>query len=145
MYCISVSKIHAQTCYHMLPVAFGKRISKLENLWKYREIPLQYRDFPLLKSDFPHLKSDFPCTKSNLHKSAFYFLQWLSAFFNGYLTFFNGFPLSPTAFCFLQRLSNFPQWLSTFREIRENLFMARSIRKIAIRASYFLPLAPQAL
>ncbi len=31
----------------------------------------------------------------------------------------------------------FPQRLSAFQEIRENLFMARSIQKIAIRASYF--------
>jgi hypothetical protein len=54
---------------------------------------------------------------------AFRFLQWLSKF--------------------LQWLSNFPQRLSAFQEIRENLFMARSIRKITIRASYFLPLAPQ--
>jgi hypothetical protein len=76
---------------------------------------------------------------------AFCFLQWLSAFFNG-------FPLSSTAFCFLQWLSNFPQWLSdfpqrpsSFQEIQENLFTAASIRKITIQASYFPPLAPQAL
>ncbi len=62
--------------------------------------PLQYRDFLHLKSNFPHLKTNFPCTKSDLPKSAFYFLQWLSAFFNSFLTFFIGFPLSPTAFQF---------------------------------------------
>ncbi len=45
---------------------------------------------------------------------------------------------------FLQQLSDFPQRLFAFRENQENLFMARSIRKIAIRASYFLPLAPRA-
>ncbi len=62
-----------------------------------------------------------------------------------------GFLLSSTAFRFLQRLSDFLQWLSNFsqrlsafREIQENLFMARSIRKIPIQASYFLPLAPRA-
>jgi hypothetical protein len=49
------------------------------------------------------------------------------------------------AFRFLQRLSNFPQQLSAFQEIRENLSMAASIQKITIRALYFLPLAPQAL
>ncbi len=55
------------------------------------------------------------------------------------------------AFHFLQRLSkflqqfpNFPQRLSAFREIQENLFMARSVQKIAIQALYFLPLAPWA-
>jgi hypothetical protein len=41
------------------------------------------------------------------------------------------------AFRFYQQLSDFPQRLSTFQEIRENLFMAASIQKIAIRASYF--------
>jgi hypothetical protein len=53
------------------------------------------------------------------------------------------------AFCFLQQLSNFlqrlsdfPQWLSTFQE---NLFTVASIQKITIQASYFPPLAPQAL
>jgi hypothetical protein len=49
------------------------------------------------------------------------------------LIFFNG----STAYRFLQRLSNFPQWLSTFQEIRENLSMAASIWKIAIQALYF--------
>ncbi len=48
------------------------------------------------------------------------------------LIFFNG----STAFRFLQRLSDFPQRLSTFQEIQENLSMAASIQKIAIRASY---------
>jgi hypothetical protein len=59
--------------------------------WESWFFLLQYQDFLHLKSNFPHLKSDFPCTKSNLLKSAFYFLWRLSAFFNG-------FPLSPTAF-----------------------------------------------
>jgi hypothetical protein len=62
--------------------------------------------FLLLKSDFPHTKFDF--------------LQRLSAFFYG-------FPLSSTAFQFLPRLSDFPQQLPAFREIRENLFTAASI------------------
>ncbi len=134
-------KIRAQTCYQS---HLGNGISKLENLREISQIPLQYQDFPILKSDFPHLKSNFPCTKSNSPKSAFYFLQQLSAFSNGFLIFFNGFLLSPTASEFLQRLSNFPQRLSAFREIQENLFMVRSIRNFAIRASYFLPLAPRA-
>jgi hypothetical protein len=76
---------------------------------------------------------------------AFHFLQGLYAFFNGFL-------LSSAAFQFLQRLSNFPQWLSnflqrlsSFQEIRENLFTVASIQKITIQASYFPPLAPQAL
>ncbi len=113
--------------------------------WESQVFLLQYRDFLHLKSNFPHLKSNFLHTKSDLPKSAFYFLWWLSAFFNGFL-------LSSMAFRFLQRLSeflqrfsDFPQRLSAFQEIRENLFTARSIRKIAIRASYFSPLAPQAL
>ncbi len=73
--------------------------------WKSWYFPLQYWDFLHLKSNFPHLKFNFPCTKSDLPKSAFYFLQRLSAFFNGFplssmafLTFFKVFPLSPMAF-----------------------------------------------
>jgi hypothetical protein len=69
------------------------------------------RIFLLLKSNFPHTKFDF--------------LQRLS-------TFFNGFPLSSTAFQFLQRLFDFPQRLSAFQEIQENLFTAASIQKITI-------------
>jgi hypothetical protein len=135
----------AHTCYQS---HVGNESPILGISRKYREIPLQYRDFPLLKSDFPHTESDFPHTKSSLPKLAFYFIWRLSAFFNG-------FPLSPmaiwlssTAFRFLQRLSeflrrvsDFPHRLSAFREIRENLFTAASIRKITIRASYFPPLA----
>ncbi len=70
--------------------------------WESRVFPLQYQDFLHLKSNFPHLKSNFPCTKSNLPKSAFYFLQRLS-------TFFNGFPLSPTAFRFSSMAFRFPR------------------------------------
>ncbi len=112
--------------------------------WEYRVFPLQYQDFLHLKSYFPHLKSNFPCTKSDLPNQ-------LSTFFNGFPLSSTAFWLSSMAFCFLQRhskflqrLSDFPQRLSAFREIQENLFMARSIQKIAIRASYFLPLAPWA-
>jgi hypothetical protein len=75
--------------------------------------------FLLLNSNFPHTK--------------------FSIFFNGFpiskkskKIFFNGFPFSSTAFRFLQRLSSFPQWLSAFQEIRENLFTAASIQKITI-------------
>jgi hypothetical protein len=40
--------------------------------------------------------------------------------------------LSSMAFCFLQRLFNFPQWLSAFQEVQENLFTAANIQKITI-------------
>jgi hypothetical protein len=86
--------------------------------------------FLLLNSDFPHIKFDFLQRLSDFREIRENILQQLSDFFNGFL-------LSSTAFRFLQRLSNFPQRLSTFQEIRENLSMAASIRKIAIRASYF--------
>jgi hypothetical protein len=63
--------------------------------------------FLLLNSDFPHTK--------------FNFLQRLSAFreiqdnlLQGLSDLFNGFPISSTAFYFLQRLSNFLQPLSNF-------------------------------
>jgi hypothetical protein len=90
----------------------------LENLLGNIEI------FLLLKSNFPHMKFDF--------------LQRLSAFFNG-------FPLSSSAFQFSSTAFYFPQRLSSFQEIQENLFTAASIQKITIRALYFLPLTPQAL
>jgi hypothetical protein len=51
-----------------------------------RESLGKYQDFPFLKSNFPQQLSNF--------------LQWLSAFFNG-------FPLSSTAFHFLRWLSAF--------------------------------------
>jgi hypothetical protein len=77
----------------------------------------------------------------NFPHSKFDFLQR----FNGFRIskksgkiFFNGFPISSMAFQFLQWLSDFPQRLSTFREIRENLSMTASIQKIAIQASYSL-------
>jgi hypothetical protein len=73
------------------------------------------------------------------------FLTQNPIFLNGFPTFVNGFLLSSMAFCFPQRLSDFPQQLSTFQEIRENLSTAASIQKIAIGASYFPPLALQAL
>jgi hypothetical protein len=71
------------------------------------------------------------------------FLAQNPIFLNGFPTFVNGFLLSLKAFCFPQRLSDFPQWLSTFQEIQENLSTVASIHKIAIRASYSLPLALQ--
>jgi hypothetical protein len=101
--------------------------------------------FLLLISDFPHTKFDFLQRLSAFSEIRENFLQRLSAFFNGFLlsstgfrflqwlsAFFNGFPISSTAFRFLQWLSDFPQRLSAFQEIRENLFMATSIRKITI-------------
>jgi hypothetical protein len=86
--------------------------------------------FLLLNSDFPHTKFDFLQRLSDFRDIRENLLQRLSDIFNG-------FPLSSTAFRFLQWLSDFPQRLSTFREIQENLSIAASIRKIAIRASYF--------
>jgi hypothetical protein len=90
----------------------------LQNCQKTKESLGNIGIFLLLKPNFPHTKFDF--------------LQRLSAFFNV-------FPLSSKAIRFLQRLSDFPQWLSdlpqwlsTFQEIQENLFTARSIRKINI-------------
>ncbi len=72
------------------------------------------------------------------------FLTQNPIFLNGFPTFVNDFLLSSMAFCFSQRLSDFPQQLSTFQEIQENLSTVASIQKIAIWASYSLPLAPWA-
>jgi hypothetical protein len=51
-----------------------------------------------------------------LSSTAFCFLQRLSNFPQWLSAFFNGFPLSSMAFQFLQRLSDFPQWLSNFSQ-----------------------------
>jgi hypothetical protein len=81
--------------------------------------------FLLLNFDFPHTKFDFLQPLSDYQEIRENLLQWLS-------NFFNRFPLSSTAFHFLQRLFNFPQRLSAFQEIQENLFTAASIQKITI-------------
>ncbi len=78
--------------------------------------------FLLLNSNFPHTKFNFLQRPSDFREIRENLLQRIS-------NFFNGFPLSSTAFCFLQRLSNFSQLLSAFREIQENLFTAASIQK----------------
>ena len=78
-------------CVHMLPVAFGKQISNTRNRSEISWNPSPISRFPSPKIRFSSPKIQFPCTKSDSPKSAFYFLQWLSAFSNG-------FPLSPTAF-----------------------------------------------
>jgi hypothetical protein len=56
----------------------------LQNRQKTKESLGNIGIFLLLKPNFPHTKFDF--------------LQWLSAFFNGFLIFFNGFLLSSVAF-----------------------------------------------
>ncbi len=58
-----------------------------------------------------------------LSSTAFRFLQRLSNFHQWLSDFFNGFLLSSTAFRFLQRLSNFPQRLSSFKKnLRESIY-----------------------
>ncbi len=113
-------------------------------------------------------KLPYPCTFAFgflLSAMPFYFLQQFAAFcfgpsfnvlrrrqaplplhFHLHLsTIRDAFLLSGTLCCFLQRLSyipqrlfDFPWWLSTSREIRENSSTAASIQKIAIQASKFL-------
>ena len=105
-------KICAHTCYHMLPVAFGKRISKLENLLEISWNPSPIVRFPSPKIRFSSPKFQFSLYEIQFTEIGFLlsstafrflqplsdFLQRLSAFFSGFLTFFNGFPLSRTAF-----------------------------------------------
>ncbi len=93
------------------------QLGSLGNLSKISWNPSLILRFPSRKIRFSSLKVQFSST-------AFQFPR-------------NSRKSSSTAFWFLQRLSDFPQRLSTFWEIRENLYMAASIRKIAIRASYF--------
>jgi hypothetical protein len=99
--------------------------NKTPKLPEPREYFGKNRIFLLLNSDFPHTKFNFLQRLSNFREIRENLLQQLS-------NFFNGFPLSSTAFRFLQRLSDFPQRISAFREIQENLFTAASIRKITI-------------
>ncbi len=84
--------------------------------------------FLLLNSNFPHTKFDFLQWLSDIRENRENRENLLQRLSN----FFKGFPLSSTAFRFLQLLSNFPQRLSAFREIQENLFTAASIQKITI-------------
>jgi hypothetical protein len=83
------------------------------------------------------MESNFPHTKSDLPKSAFYFLQWLSAFSNGFPIFLNSFPLSPTAFCFLQWLFNFfngfPIFLNGFPIFLNGFPLSKKSEKIYLR------------
>ncbi len=81
--------------------------------------------FLLLNSNFPHTKFNFLQRLSDLREIQENLLQRLYDFFNGV-------PLSSNAFRFLQWLSDFPQWLSAFQEIQENLFTAAGIQKITI-------------
>jgi hypothetical protein len=106
--------------------------NETQKLPETREFLGKIEIFLLLNSNLPHTKFNFLQWLSNFREIRENLLQQLSAFFNG-------FPLSSTAFCFfsttfqfLQWLSGFPQRLSAFRKIRENLFTVASIRKITI-------------
>jgi hypothetical protein len=88
--------------------------------------------FLLLNSYFPHTKFDFLQQLSVFQEIQENLLQRLSNFFNGFLFSSTAFQFSLMAFQFLQWLSNFPQRLFAFREIRENVFTAASIQKITI-------------
>jgi hypothetical protein len=123
----------------------GNKFPILENLSKILQNPSPISRFPSPKIQFSSHDIQFSPIGFLISSIAFRFLQRLSAFFNGFM-------LSSMAFHFLQWLSdlpqlfsNFPQRLSSFQKIQENLFAAASIQKITIRASYFPPLAPQAL
>ena len=124
------------TCYQSHS---GNGISKTKNLLEISRNPSLISSFPSPKIRFSSpkfrfslLETRFPKISFLLYFSAFRFLQRLSAFSWRLSDFSNGYPISSE---FLERLSDFPHRLSAFREIRENLIMARSIRKFAIRAS----------
>ncbi len=82
-YLISLNQIHAHTCYQL---HVGNESPILENLSEILWNPSPKIQFSSHGTDFPH-------TISNLPKSAFYFLQQLSAFSNGFPNFSNGFPI----------------------------------------------------
>jgi hypothetical protein len=70
-------------CAHMLPVAYGKRVSKIARKLKNLSEIL----------GFSSPKTRFSSHKIRFSPTAFRFLQWLSAFFNGFLIFLKGFPI----------------------------------------------------
>jgi hypothetical protein len=85
------------------------QLRSLDNLSKILWNPSLISRFPspkiqfsLLKIRFSSSAFRFPRNPRKYSSTAFQFLQWLSDFQE---TFFNGFPISSTAFCFLQRLS----------------------------------------
>jgi hypothetical protein len=133
---------HATNC---IEKTIPKNCHILGNVLEISRFPSPISRFPSPKIQFSSPKIDFPHRESDLPKLAFYFLQRLSTFFNGFLTFFNGFLLSPMAFQFSPTAFQFSSMAFHFPRNLRNLFMARSIQKIAVRASYFLPLAPRAL
>jgi hypothetical protein len=73
---------------------------------------------------------------------AFRFLQRLSNFPQWLSAFFNGFPLSSTAFRFLQWFSNFPQRLSDFPQ---RLSSFREIQENLFTAASIQKITIQAL
>ncbi len=72
--------------------------------------------------------------KSNFPQSAFCFLQWLFAFFNGFL-------LSLTAFHFLQQLSDFfngfPIFLNGFPIFLNGFSLSKKSKKIYLRRQVY--------
>ena len=129
-------KIRAQTCYQSHS---GNGISKLENLWEISRNPSPISRFPSPKIRFSSPKFRFSSYETRFTKigfllsfSAFRFLQRLSAFSNGFLIFFNGFPLSPTA----SRISpnGFPIFLNGFllSEKSEKIYLWREVYEISL-------------
>jgi hypothetical protein len=78
----------------MLPVAYGKQVSKIAR--KLKNLSWKYRDFPSPKIQFSSNRIRFSST-------AFRFLQQLSAFFNGFLIFLNGFPIFLNSFLLCEK------------------------------------------
>ena len=127
------------TCYQSHS---GNGISKLENLWEISRNPSPISRFPSPKIRFSSPKFRFSSYETRFTKigfllsfSAFRFLQRLSSFSNGFLIFFNGFPLSPTAFRFLPNFSNgFPIFLNGFplSEKSEKIYLWREVYEISL-------------
>jgi hypothetical protein len=88
----------------------------LENLLGNIEI------FRLLKSDFPHTKFDF--------------LQWLSAFFNGFPVSSTAFQFSSTAFHFSSTAFHFP------RNPRKSIYSDKYTKDHYLSFVFFAPRSP---
>ena len=89
--------------------------TSLQNCQKTKESLGNIGIFLLLKSNFPHTKFDFLQWLSAffngfpLSSTAFRFLQWLFAFFNGFLISSMAFQFSSTAFQFFSMAFLFPR------------------------------------
>ncbi len=105
-YCISISEIHAHTCYQP---HVGNESPILENLLEISWNPSPISRFLSPKIQFSSHEIQFSPISFLLSSMAFRFLQWLSAFFNIFPLSSMAFRFSSTAFQFSSTAFLFPR------------------------------------